>query len=420
MHHSCLHCGHLAGSVVRLSIVFLIVGIVATITLTLPTSLPAQETVTIRGRVVNGTAGADTPGGLPVLLLITGQDGTLADTGQAQADADGSFVLEDVMLIEDASYNVSVDYGGVFYSRSLFPEQLADEVVITVNEATEDAGIMRVDRQVMVISDFNVAERTATTTEFVLFTNPTDLTLRANLETARPGMFSFMRFALPPDAADVTVQSSLRGGDVISVGSGFALTASVPPGEHSVDFAYTFPYEGGGLEFRNSLPQGAQIFQILVPDLYGDVEINGLTPRPPVGIGDSVYRAWEGRDIPPGVGVQLRFDGFPQPGVFARVGNTLAGGSFWITAIPSAMGAVLLAFLFLGLLRRYRPDTVVEGQALSVQEPAHDAVRRDELIATLAALDERYEAGGMEQDDYDRRRAALVDRALGIESASEE
>ncbi len=420
MHHSGLHCGHLAGSVVRLSIVFLILGIVATITLTLPTSLPAQETVTIRGRVVNGTPGAETPGGLPVLLLITGQDGTLTGTGQAQADADGSFVVEDVLLIEDASYNVSVDYGGVFYSRSLFADQLADEVVITVNEATEDAGIMRVDRQVMVISDFNVAERTATATEFVLFTNPTDLTLRANLETARPGMFSFMRFALPPDAADVTVQSSLRGGDVISVGSGFALTASVPPGEHSVDFAYTFPYEGGGLEFRNSLPQGAQIFQILVPDRYGGVEIDGLAPRPPVGIGNSVYRAWEGRDIPPGVGVQLRFDGFPQPGVFARVGNTLAGGSFWITAIPSALGAVLLAFLFLGLLRRYRPDTVVEGQALSVHDPAHDAVRRDELIATLAALDERYEAGGMEQDDYDRRRAALVDRALGIESASEE
>ena len=84
------------------------------------------------------------------------------------------------------------------------------------------------------------------------------------------------------------------------------------------------------------------------------------------------------------------------------------------------MGAVLLAFLFLGLLRRYRPDTVVEGQALSVLDSAHDAARREELVATLAALDEHHEAGGMEQDDYDRRRAALVDRALGIESSSEE
>ena len=405
---------------IRLAAVALALGFFGCLALMLPTALPAQETVTINGRVVNGTAGAETPGGLPVLLLITGQDGTLAGTGQAQSNADGSFTLENVLLLEGAGYNVSVDYGGVFYGRSLFADQLADEVLITVHEATEDAGLMHVDRQVMVISDFDVAERSATVTEFVLFTNPTDLTLRANLETARPGMFSFMRFALPPEATDVTVQSNLRGGDVISVGSGFALTASVPPGEHSVDFTYTFPYEGGGLEFRNSLPQGAEIFQILVPSQFGGIEIGGLTPRPPVGIGDTVYRAWEGRDIPAGAGVQLRFSGFPQPGAFARVGSTLSGGNFWITAIPAAMGTVLVAFLFLGIFRRHHPAT--EGETSAPTEPVSATVasEREELVANLAALDERFQAGEMDQEDYDLRRAELVNRALGLGPPLEE
>ena len=403
-----------------LSAALLFLGLVGALMLASPSTLPAQETLTVRGRVVSGTAGADAPGGLPVLLLITGQDGTLAGTGQAQANPDGSFVLEDVPLMEGASYNISVDYGGVFYGQSLFPSQLADEVTITVHEATEDATIMRVDRQVMVISDFDVAERTATATEFVRFANPTDRTLRANLETARPGMFSFMRFALPPDAADITVQSNLRGGDVISVGSGFALTASVPPGEHSVDFAYNFPYQGGSLEFRNSLPQGAAIFQILVPERFADLEINGLTPRPPVGIGDEIYRAWEGRDIPPGVGVQLRFDGLPQPGTLARVGSTLSGGSFWITAIPAAMGAVLLGFLLLGVLRRHRPSTAIAGATTEFPDHARDGAQRAELVASLAALDEHYHAGGLEEDDYHRRRAQLVDRALGNRPDPEE
>ena len=377
----------------------------------------AQETLTIRGRVVNGTAGADTPGGLPVLLLITGQDGTLAGTGQVQANPEGNFVLEDVALMEGAAYNISVDHGGVFYGQSLLPNQLADEVIITVHEATEDAGIMRVDRQVMVISDFNVAERTATATEFVRFTNPTDRTLRANLETARPGMFSFMRFALPPEASDITVQSNLRGGDVISVGSGFALTAAVPPGEHSVDFAYNFPYQGGSLEFRNSLPQGAAIFQILVPERFAGLEIGGLTPRPPVGIGDEIYRAWEGRDIPAGVGVQLRLDVLPQPGMLARAGSTLAGGSFWVTAIPAAMGAVLLAFLLLGVLRRHRPSPAIAGAAPNFSGDQADGANRANLVATLAALDQHYHAGGLEEEDYHRRRASLVDRALGSRPA---
>ena len=407
-----LHTGGLR-PVLPLIAALLLLGAVGAVMLASPSALPAQETVSIRGRVVNGTAGAATPGNLPVLLLITGQDGTLAGTGQAQANDDGSFVLEDVMLMEGAGYNVSVDYGGVFYGQSLLPGQLADEVMITVHEATEDATIMRVDRQVMVISDFDVAERTATATEFVRFANPTDRTLRANLETARPGMFSFMRFALPPDAADITVQSNLRGGDVISVGSGFALTAAVPPGEHSVDFAYTFPYQGGSLEFRNSLPQGAAIFQILVPERFASLEIGGLTPRPPVGIGDEIYRAWEGRDIPPGAGVQLRFDGLPQPGIFARAGSTLSGGNFWVTAIPSVMGAVLLAFLLLGMLRRHRPALAGERDESALPDARSDRSEREALVASLASLDEHYQSGGIEQDDYDRRRTALVNRALG-------
>ena len=370
--------------------------------------------------MVNGTAGADNPGGLVVLMLITGQDGTLSGTGQTQAARDGSFVLDRVPLVASGLYNLSVDYGGVFYGRSLTPDELSEEVVITIHEWTEDAGIMRVDRQVMVISEIDVAQRVATATEFVRFTNPTDRTLRPNLETARPGMFSFMRFALPPDAAEVTVQSNLRGGEIISVGSGFALTAAVPPGQHSVDFAYTFPYDGGSLEYRNSLPQGADIFQILIPDNWPDVEIGGLASRPPVGIGDGIYHAWEARDVPAGPGVEIRLNGLPQPGVVSQIGRTLSGGSFWMTAIPSAMGAALLALLTLGLFRRYRPAIAIEGEAVSVPDSAQpdntDSAspqsQRAALVATLAALDERYQQGGMDEDDYLEQRAELVALAL--------
>ena len=64
--------------------------------LALPSPAPAQETLSIEGRLVNGTAGADAPGGLAVLMLITGPEGTLSGTGQTQAAPDGSFILDDV------------------------------------------------------------------------------------------------------------------------------------------------------------------------------------------------------------------------------------------------------------------------------------------------------------------------------------
>ena len=382
----------------------------------------AQETISIRGRVVNGTAGFSTPDGLVVLMLITGPDGTLTGTGQTVAAPDGSFVFGDALRVAEGAYTLSVDYDGVFYGLTLAPDELAGEQVITVYEPTEDAGIMVVDRQVMVITGFDVPQRTATATEFVRFTNPTDRTLKPNLETARPGMFSFMRFALPPDASNVTVQSNLSGGEVISVGSGFALAAPVPPGQHSVDFAYTFPYQGGEVAYRNSLPQGADIFQILVPDRWESIEISGLDSRPPVGIQEGVYRAWEGRGIPAGPGVELRIDGLPQPGVFTRIGGALSGGSFWLTAIPSAMGAALLALLALGLLRRYHSVPSPSGGGL---EPAPHLMRgwgrspqRSAIVSALAELDESYQDGELDEADYLDRRAELV--ALALRQAEDE
>lgn len=373
----------------------------------------AQETISIRGKVVNGTAGFSVPDGLVVLMLITGPDGTLAGTGQTVAAPDGSFAFDGAQRVAGGAYTLSLDYGGVFYGLTLAPGELAGEQVITVYEPTEDAGIIVVDRHVMVVTGFDVSQRMATVTEFVRFANPTDRTLRPNLETARPGMFSFMRFALPPDAANVTVQSNLQGGEIISVGSGFALTAPVPPGEHSVDFAYTFPYAGGSMAYRNSLPQGASIFQILVPDRWEGIEISGLDSRPPVGIQEGVYRAWEGRGIPAGPGVELRIDGLPQPGVLASVGATLSGSSFWLTAIPSAMGAFLLALLALGLVRRYRPAFATDSTLSFSESDMGLSPQRSVIVSALAALDNRYHNGELEEADYLAHRSELVAEALG-------
>ncbi len=381
----------------------------------IPRAAQSQEVLTVRGTLVNGTEGFAVPENLTVLLLITGPDGTLAGTGQTLAEPDGSFVFDGIPRVPEGVYTLSVDYGGVFYGRTIPEDELEGEKTISVYEPTEDAEIILVDRQVMVITGFDVSQRMATATEFVRFTNPTDRTLQPNLETARPGMFSFMRFALPPNAANVTVQSDLRGGEVISVGTGFALTAPVPPGEHSVDFAYTFPIDGGIVTYRNSLPQGAGIFQILVPERWDRIEIGGLEARQPVGIQDEIYRAWEGRDIPAGPGVNIMMSGLPRPGVFARVGSTLGGESFWLVAIPSAVGAALAALLIVGAIRCFRPEAAEVGVGeLRVDESdVISASERQDLVLSLAHLDELYGNGGIEEEQYLQQRAALVARALG-------
>ena len=369
----------------------------------------SYETLTIEGKVVNGTAGAELPGQLGVLLLVNESDGALKATGQAVVDADGRFTLNDVAAVEGGSYTLSVDYGGAFYGTTLTRDGLSRDVTLTIYEPTQDAGIVGVDRQVMLLASVDKKSRTASALEFVQVTNSTDLTLLPDLTV--PAQISFLRLALPPEASDLTVQSDLRGGEIISIGSGFALTAPVPPGTHTVDFSYSFPYQGDELAYRQSLPQGAGIFQVLTPARLEDVAIPGMTPLAPIDIEGTVYRAWETRDIPPGKGLELVITGLPQPAAWDRLANSVSNGAFWQIAIPSAVGASLAAFLIWGLTQRQRP---LAGATVLVNEPPE----RAGLVRAVALLDERFQQGAVPEDEYRTQRQEMVARILDGTEAS--
>ena len=377
-------------------------------------SVQAQETTEIQGQVVNGTRGAELPDGLSVLMLITGADGRLAGTGQATPDGRGRFMFPDVEIINGGFYTVSVDHQGVFYGTTLTAEGLADGLVLTVYETTKDASIIQVERQVMVIAAVDKKSRTVSAIEFVRIINPTDRTLLPDLTNLE--QISFLRFALPPQAAELNVQSDLPGGDVVSIGTGFALTSPVIPGAHSIDFSYTFPYDDNTLSYRQSLVQGADIFQVLVPEDFPDLLVPGLDLIEPVNIQGTMYRAYEGRGFPPGQGIQLEVTGLPMPEVWDRFSNSVPEGAFWLIAIPSALGATLAAMLLWGLVRGYRPDATSDD-ALAMPAQSADRDERARVIQAVAALDLRFQEGDVSEAEYRSERQELIARVLNPDTS---
>ena len=286
----------------------------------------AQEAADVRGQVVNGTEGANIPEDLSVLMLITSPDGRLSGTGQTSADAEGRFIFEDVQVREGDSYTVSVDHLGVFYGTSFEATDLADELTLTVFEATGDASVIEVKRQVMVIAGVDEGAQTLSAIEFVQIDNPSDRTLVPDLTNV--DQISFLRFSLPPNPAQLTVNSDLPAGDIVSIGTGFALASPVVPGSHSIDFSYTFPFEAETLGFRQSLVQGTEVFQIWIPEVISGVGVNGLPTTDAVNVQGTSYHAYEAKDIPRGQGVELEFTGLPMPGVWARFLDSITGGNF--------------------------------------------------------------------------------------------
>lgn len=368
----------------------------------------AQETTTVRGEVVNGTAGADIPDDLSVLMLISGADGRLAGTGQASPEPDGSFVFDDVQVEDGSTYTVSVDHMGVFYGTSLTHDNLDEGLTLTVYETTLDASIIQVERHVMVIAAVDKNDQLVSTIEFVRIMNPSDRTLLPDLTNL--DQISFLRFALPPNPAELNVQSDLPGGDIVSIGTGFALTSAVVPGAHSIDFSYVFPFEEDAVSYRQSLVQGAGIFQVLVPETFPNMAVTNLTSVAPVNIQDTSYRAYEVRDMPPGQGLQLEITGLPLPSALTRFSNTITEGRFWQIAIPSALGVTLAFMLLWGLIRGYRPDSGLDGQ--STASAAVDPAERAAVVRAVASLDLQYQEGHVPESDYRTQRQELLNRVL--------
>lgn len=384
-----------------------------------PGPASAQETVTVSGSVLNGTGGGAVPSGVTVLMLVSGQDGGLVSTGQTVTDGRGRFQFNQAPLLPAGSYSFSADFQRVFYNAVLGPEDLSEDVQLTVYETTQDVSQVRVTRQVLVIADVDEKGREVAAIEFVRLSNAGDRTLLPDLANVQ--RLSFLRFSLPPLAEELNVQSDLPGGEIISIGTGFALTSPVLPGDHSVEFSYRFPYRGNGVSLRQSLLQGADVYQVLVPERFGQVVVLPLAPMPPVNIQGTTYRAWGGSGFGPGQGIDLELTGLPQPSLGARLESSFTGGAFWMVAIPSVFGALLAFLLLFGGLRPSRGpsrELAPGAGAHDVEDPAFiggERAQRELMVRAVAELDERFQRGEVPEAEYRLERDGLKSLILEAE-----
>ncbi len=401
----------------RAAVVLLVAGMLA-VTLSAPMANPvqAQESVTVTGLVVNGTDGAAAPSGLKVSLhsFSAGLQGV--ETLETPTGPGGEFRFEGVAAAEGSGYALSADYAGKSYSLPVARDDLTQPLTLAVYESTQDVSVIEVESHAMVIAAVNETGRIVEAVEVVGLSNVSDRTLVPDLTNAGPGQFSFLRFSLPPGATGFDIQSDLLGGEIIPVGTGFAVTAPVAPGSHTVTFSFRFPYEGTGISYRQNLLQGAKIYRVLVPQSLGGVRVPTLPAQPPIEVEGVSYAVWQVSDVPPGQGVTLEFSNLPQPGLAERWMQAVTNTGFWRVAIPAALAAALAAALLYGGLR---PSRVPAGPGMDAPPdapPTGASSQRERLVRQMALLDRDFEDGSLPEEDYRVRRAALREEILDADA----
>ena len=369
-----------------------------------PPSSQAQVTTDIVGTVANGTDGADAPLGLTVTLSAY-RLGELLETREALTDADGGFAFRDVPGGEGHGYILSADYGGVVYTYER--DYPMEEPQLLIYETSTDLGSISVNSHSLVVGGVDPDTQTLEILELVGVVNSGNRTFLADLSQAQMGQMSFLRFSLPSTVTDLDVETSLRGGSILQVDRGFAMTTPVKPGEYEIAYRFRTGYSAGRLTFDHGLPFGADVFRALLPEGMGRVQSDDLQEMEPLALGERTYMRLEGQDKQPGERVLLNFTDLPQPSLWARIRSASSDGDVIAVAIPVALAAWLVALLGYVILRSMRPARAAA--------PANRAA----AIGAIALLDDRFQRGEIDRQAYLSERRVLKDRLLASAQLSE-
>jgi hypothetical protein len=139
------------------------------------------------------------------------------------------------------------------------------------------------------------------------------------------------------------VDTNLPGADFVQVDRGFALLASVPPGDHEVMYAYEVPYSGAEAVLTKSLRYGAEYLRVLAPHEFLKLSSDQLGEPKSIAIGGRPYQLLEASDVPKGTQLSLRLGDLPQPSLSDRARRTLDAIHFEYVAPVSL--AMLMALL---------------------------------------------------------------------------
>ena len=373
-----------------------------------------EGTTIISGRVVNGTEGAEPPEELTVFVLVIDEGAeAIVERVESVTDPDGSFSIEVAKVDDGQFYRVVVDDGVYTPYVDVLPTDADAEVTLTVYDRTTSLDEISVTSYSMVIPVVDETTGVIGVLAAVNLVNLGDEVYLADLTDPDLSGFKLLRFNLPVGYQGLTVESDLPSGNVMEIGTGFAISNPVPPGEYSMVISYSAPFEGGEFDYPLRLPFGAESVSIMLPEGSGEITGLGLSRTETVNIGDGRYVRYDGSNYERSDEVGVVISGLPRPGFGSQVLDFLDSTQFRIAIVVSVVLALIAVVAYVVIIaQRNRPVAEFNGpvQVNSTSDP------RSAIVAAIAELDETREMGKIEEGEYLVRRQQLVQEAINADS----
>jgi len=364
-----------------------LLGLIAAILLALP-ALAAGEGV-IEGKVVNKTPDGAGVGGIE-LTLHTYQAGTDIAQAKTTTDVDGGFSFTGLDTGADFSYEITLTYQEADYTTGQvsFAADPTLSQEIDVYDATPSPQDIKVSQSHTVITAQGSG---IVVLELYIVENAGLHTYVGSEAVPSLGRKETARFSLPDGAGTVTGYSGLSESSIYIEGGMMVDTTAIPPGETQIAFSYPVSGQQSVL-FHKAFTFPTDYFNLLVEDKGFKVEAPGLSPEGSGDIQGATYLRYDATDIPSGTTIAFTITSLPSAG--GGMGATFQ----W--ALVGVLAVALGASVVYSLWRRPTP-------ALAPKDS------REEILLTIASLDDDFEAGKVPEARYRHVRAELLSRLPG-------
>ncbi len=220
----------------------------------------------------------------------------------------------------------------------------------------------------------------------ISFTNISDTTYFADLSDPNTTGLNLLRFSLPENFENLSVDSDLPPGNVMQIPTGFALSNPVPPGDHQILYSYSMPRNTGSIKYNIRLPFGSKKFKILVPE-NSELTTDYDLLKDSTLVDDKKYELLQGQDIKKGEVVIIDLVNISKPGTWKKMTYFIEKNS-----IPFFVGSITgLILIFILIFTFFRSNFKKRNLELN----------SDIYINKIIDLDERFEKNKINKEEYE-------------------
>ena len=352
--------------------------------------------INLKGTIINGT-NPNIISEYQISLMSTQNSSTELIEIDSKTTS-SNFEFSKINIDESFTYFLMITHQEI--PTIVFLEEIDDqyEVDIVVHDRAftpEDISI--IDYSIM-IPHLSPESDVVSILGLISFENIGNKTFYADLSDPNLSGLNLLRFSLPENFENLSVDSDLPPGNVMQIPTGFALSNPVPPGQHQILYSYSMPRNTTSINYTIRLPFGAKKFKLLAPEKT-DINKNEILTNELTEVDEKIYEVLSGNNIKNGEIINIQINKIATPTFYDKFLSFTKKNSISVL-IGTSSATILLILIFLSIYRNTQRNYKYEDE-------------ENELIEKILKLDERFKNKQIEQEEYIILRNSYKKRIKG-------